>query len=76
LAQNIVQATVSVSYAILAEAGLSFPGLGEQASTPTWGLILADSRSFISPAWRPSSAQGRCAYRRMGPPPWAAAGIV
>ncbi|MEM7022040.1 MAG: ABC transporter permease [Pseudomonadota bacterium] len=47
----IVQATVSVSYAILAEAGLSFLGLGVQASTPTWGLILADSRSFISRAW-------------------------
>ena len=47
----IVQATVCVSYAILAEAGLSFLGLGVEASTPTWGLILADSRSFISRAW-------------------------
>ncbi len=51
LAPLIVQATVSVSYAILAEAGLSFLGLGVQASTPTWGLILAESRSFISRAW-------------------------
>jgi len=47
----IVQATVSVSYAILAEATLSFLGLGVQADTPTWGLILADARSFISRAW-------------------------
>ncbi len=47
----IVQATVSISYAILAEAGLSFLGLGVQASTPTWGLILAEARSFISRAW-------------------------
>jgi peptide/nickel transport system permease protein len=47
----IVQATVSISYAILAEAGLSFLGLGVETSTPTWGLILADSRSFISRAW-------------------------
>ncbi len=47
----IVQATVSVSYAILAEAGLSFLGLGVQASTPTWGLMLAEGRSFISRAW-------------------------
>ncbi len=47
----IVQATVSVSYAILAEATLSFLGLGVEASTPTWGLILANSRSFISRAW-------------------------
>lgn len=47
----IVQATVSVSYAILAEASLSFLGLGVDANTPTWGLILADGRGFISQAW-------------------------
>ena len=47
----IVQATVSVSAAILAEAGLSFLGLGVQSSTPTWGLILSDARSFISRGW-------------------------
>ncbi len=51
MAPIIVQATISVSYAILAEAGLSFLGLGVQSSTPTWGLILADARSFISRAW-------------------------
>ena len=48
----IAQATVSVSYAIPAEATLSFPGLGAQSSTPIWGLILADARSFISRTWR------------------------
>lgn len=47
----IVQATVSVSYAILAEAGLSFLGLGVKSSTPTWGLILSDARTFFSRAW-------------------------
>lgn len=47
----IVQATVSISYAILGEATLSFLGLGVEADTPTWGLILADGRSFISRAW-------------------------
>lgn len=47
----IVQATVSVSYAILGEASLSFLGLGVDADTPTWGLILADGRGFISQAW-------------------------
>ncbi|RME66256.1 MAG: ABC transporter permease [Caldilineae bacterium] len=51
LAPVIVQATVSVSYAILAEAGLSFLGLGVKPSTPTWGLILSDARSFISRGW-------------------------
>jgi len=51
MAPIIVQATVSVSYAILGEASLSFLGLGVDANTPTWGLILADGRSFISSAW-------------------------
>ena len=51
LAPIIVQATVSVSYAILGEASLSFLGLGVTSDTPTWGLILADVRSFISRAW-------------------------
>jgi peptide/nickel transport system permease protein len=51
LAPIIVQATISVSYAILAEAGLSFLGLGVQPSTPTWGLIISDSRTFFSRAW-------------------------
>ncbi len=51
IAPIIVQATVSVSYAILGEASLSFLGLGVEADTPTWGLILADGRSFISRAW-------------------------
>ena len=51
MAPLIVQATVSVSYAILAEATLSFLGLGVESTTPTWGLILAEGRSFISRAW-------------------------
>jgi peptide/nickel transport system permease protein len=51
IAPIIVQATLSVSYAILAEAALSFLGLGVKSSTPTWGLIISDSRSFFSRAW-------------------------
>lgn len=51
MAPIIVQATVSVSYAIIAEASLSFLGLGVSPDTPTWGLILADGRGFISQAW-------------------------
>ena len=51
MAPIIVLATVSVSYAILGEATLSFLGLGVSTDTPTWGLILADGRSFISRAW-------------------------
>lgn len=47
----IVQATVGVSYAILAEASLSFLGLGVKPTTPTWGLILNDARPFFVSAW-------------------------
>lgn len=51
IAPIIVQATLSVSFAILAEAGLSFLGLGVKSSTPTWGLIISDARTFFSRAW-------------------------
>lgn len=51
MAPIIVLATVSVSNAILAEAVLSFLGLGVSSDTPTWGLILSEARSFISRAW-------------------------
>jgi peptide/nickel transport system permease protein len=37
-------ATISVSTMIMAEAGLSFLGLGVQPPTPTWGGMLAESR--------------------------------
>src|SRR3546814_17344496 len=43
----IVVATVSAATAILAEAGLSYLGLGVQPPTPTWGNIIADGQSRI-----------------------------
>jgi peptide/nickel transport system permease protein len=51
VAPLLVQLTVMLPLAILAEAGLSFLGLGVQATTPTWGLILSDGRQFIGSAW-------------------------
>jgi peptide/nickel transport system permease protein len=51
LAPLIVVATVSVSYAILAESTLSFLGLGVKITTPTWGLILSGARGFFTMAW-------------------------
>ena len=51
LSPLIVQATVSVSYAILAESTLSFLGLGVKITTPTWGLILSGARGFFTMAW-------------------------
>jgi len=51
LSPLIVQATISVSYAILAESTLSFLGLGVAITTPTWGLILSGARGFFTMAW-------------------------
>lgn len=47
LAPLIVQATVSLAYAILAEAALSFLGLGAPPPAPSWGSILSEARSFM-----------------------------
>ena len=42
---------LGVAVTIVVEGALSFLGLGVETDTPTWGLILADGRSFISRAW-------------------------
>ena len=47
MAPLIVQATISVAFAILAEAGLSFLGLGTQPPTPSWGLMIQASRDYL-----------------------------
>ena len=47
----IVQASVFVAAAILAEAGLTFLGLGVSPLTPTWASILNDARPFFTRAW-------------------------
>ncbi|MFK7940463.1 MAG: ABC transporter permease [Roseovarius sp.] len=44
----IVQGTIQFSLGILAEAALSYIGLGAQAPTPSWGRMLADSQTMIS----------------------------
>jgi peptide/nickel transport system permease protein len=47
----IVQFTVLVARAMLAEATLSFLGFGVKPTTPTWGALLGQGRSFITQAW-------------------------
>jgi peptide/nickel transport system permease protein len=51
VAPYLIMVTAFMAQAILLEASLSFLGLGVEADTPTWGLILSDARSFISRAW-------------------------
>ena len=43
----IVQATVAFAIAILAEAALSYLGLGTPPPTTSWGRMLSDSQSYI-----------------------------
>jgi peptide/nickel transport system permease protein len=50
VAPVIVVATFGMAGAILAEASLSFLGLGVQPPTPSWGSILSDGRSFMRQA--------------------------
>ena len=50
LAPLIVQLTFIFAYAILAEAVLSFIGVGPPPPTPSWGNIIADGRSYIPEA--------------------------
>ncbi len=47
----IVVGTLGLASAILAEASLSFLGLGVQPPTPSWGSMLAQGRDFIHQAW-------------------------
>ncbi|WP_435062454.1 ABC transporter permease [Halobaculum sp. EA56] len=46
----IVQASISISFAILAAAGLSFLGLGAQPPTPSWGLMLQQAKQYLAQA--------------------------
>jgi ABC-type dipeptide/oligopeptide/nickel transport system permease subunit len=43
----IVAATLGVGGAIMAEAALSFVGLGAQSPTPSWGAMIAEGRDLL-----------------------------
>jgi peptide/nickel transport system permease protein len=47
----IVQTSLSLAFAILSEAALSFLGLGIQPPQPSWGRMLYDGRGFVQDAW-------------------------
>ncbi len=44
----IIQLALSLGFALLAEAGLSFLGVGEQPPTPSWGGMLQEGFQFIN----------------------------
>jgi peptide/nickel transport system permease protein len=46
----MVQATLAIAQAIIAEASLSFLGLGQQPPAPSWGSMLNTAKSFLEQA--------------------------
>ena len=51
IAPVIVQASMDIGGVILTIASLSFLGLGAQAPTPEWGLMINTSRNYLMTAW-------------------------
>ena len=54
----IVESTLRLAFAILAEAALSFLGLGTQPPTPSWGLMIAEGRAVMTFSGWPAIAPG------------------
>jgi len=50
VAPLIVQATLAIAAAVIAEASLSFLGLGQQPPAPSWGSMLNTARSYVDQA--------------------------
>ncbi|HYW90226.1 MAG TPA: ABC transporter permease, partial [Chloroflexota bacterium] len=46
----LVQLSLAMGFAVLAEASLSFLGLGTQPPDPSWGSMLNDSRAYLREA--------------------------
>ncbi len=50
IAPIVVQATLAIAGAIIAEASLSFLGLGQQPPAPSWGSMLNTAKNFLDQA--------------------------
>jgi peptide/nickel transport system permease protein len=58
IAPLIVIATVEIGLVIIAEASLSFLGLGTPPSQPSWGQTIAQGRDYLNNAWWISTIPG------------------
>ena len=58
VSEGHVIATVEVGLVIIAEASLSFLGLGTPAEQPSWGRIIAAGRDYLNTAWWISTLPG------------------
>ena len=51
LSPILVQITLSLAFAILSEASLSFLGIGVEPDIPSWGIMLNNGKAWIEIAW-------------------------
>lgn len=58
IAPILVVATVELGHVILAEASLSFLGLGTPSSIPSWGMTISNGRNYLADAWWISAFPG------------------
>ena len=59
---SLVVGTFAMASSIIAEASLSFLGVGVPPEIPTWGTMLADARIYISTAWWLPLFPGLCIF--------------
>jgi peptide/nickel transport system permease protein len=59
---SLVIGTFAMASSIIAEASLSFLGVGVPPEIPTWGTMLADARIYISTAWWLPLFPGLCIF--------------
>ena len=59
---SVVIGTFAMASSIIAEASLSFLGVGVPPEIPTWGTMLADARIYISTAWWLPLFPGLCIF--------------
>ena len=58
----LVLATSEFGLVILAEAGLSFLGLGTPDTHPSWGLTISSGRDYVATAWWISAIPGAALF--------------
>jgi peptide/nickel transport system permease protein len=51
LSAVVIIGTFNLAYFIIAEASVTFLGLGVDPTTPSWGMMLSDSRNYLQVAW-------------------------
>ena len=62
LAPLIVQATLAIAAAVIAEASLSFLGLGQQPPAPSWGSMLNTAKNYLDHAPWMAVCPGLCIF--------------